>query len=73
MRAIGDLIVRWAIRMLAVRLEVFIIVIIAVRMIVPMLRSILMHLLWTRTELVWAVVTAHGHYNVLAAVENDIG
>lgn len=55
------------------RLEVFIIVvIISVGMIVPMLRSILMHLLWTRTKLVWTIVTAHGHYNWLAAVENDI-
>jgi hypothetical protein len=44
------------------RLEVLVIVVvIAVWMVVSMLGSKLMHLLWTRTKLVWAIVTAHRH------------
>jgi hypothetical protein len=49
--------------MLAVRLEILVIVVVAIWVIVSMLLlSELMHLLRTRSELVWAAIPSHGHY-----------
>jgi hypothetical protein len=48
--------------MLTMLLEVLIIVVIAILMTVSMLlRSVLMHLLRTRSKLIWSTITAHGH------------
>ena len=45
--------------MLAVLLEVL--VVIAILMIISVLRTILMHLLGTRSKLVWSTIATHGH------------
>lgn len=63
LRAGRNLVVWRSVWMLAVRLEILVIVVVAIWVIVSMLLlSELMHLLRTRSELVWAAIPSHGHY-----------
>lgn len=61
--------------MLTMGLEILVVIIISIRMVISVLWSKVMHLLWTRTKLVWATISAsHRHYkNVSGSSENSIG
>lgn len=51
-------------------LEILVIVVIAILVIVPMLlRSELMHLLRTRSKLIWPAITAHRYYIIVSEVQ----
>lgn len=59
---IRDLVVWWTVRVLAMWLEVLVIVVIAIWVIVAVLRTKLMHLLWTRSKLIWTTIaSSHWH------------
>lgn len=63
LRASWNLVVGWPILVLTMWLKILVVVVIAVRVVITMLRAELMHLLWAGSKLIWSTVSSTSHWH----------